>query len=67
MNLALTERHCQLNTSLPNTCHSERKTRGTAEGEAFCRPENLEEIVHPLSDLTVDVDMHDFDHKKPEG
>jgi membrane peptidoglycan carboxypeptidase len=31
---------------------------------AGIRPENLEEIVDQLSDLTVDVDMNDFDHKK---
>ena len=28
------------------------------------KPENLEEIVDQLTDLTVDVDMDDFDRKK---
>lgn len=28
------------------------------------RPENLEEIVNQLTDLTVDVDMNDFDRSK---
>jgi hypothetical protein len=28
------------------------------------KAENLEEIVDQLTDLTVDVDMDDFDHKK---
>ena len=31
---------------------------------AGIRPENLEEIVDQLSDLTVDVDLNDLDHKK---
>jgi len=31
---------------------------------AGIRPENLEEIVDQLSDLTVDVDVNDLDHKK---
>jgi hypothetical protein len=31
---------------------------------AGIKPENLEEIVDQLSDLTVDVDMDDFDRKK---
>jgi len=28
------------------------------------KPENLEEIVDQLTDLTVDVDVNDLDHKK---
>ena len=28
------------------------------------KPENLEEIVDQLTDLTVDVDVNDFDHRK---
>jgi polyhydroxyalkanoate synthesis regulator phasin len=31
---------------------------------AGIKPENLEEIVDQLSDLTVDVDLNDLDHKK---
>jgi hypothetical protein len=30
------------------------------------RPENLEEIVDQLSDLTVDVDLNDLDHRKQQ-